>query len=220
MRFCWILAFGAALFTASLAEAEQVQVGGRFLSIEPPQGYCALDRTKPQDARVMQAVENAQADRNRVLMHFVPCNEIEAWRAGRLTSYSVYGNVAVQLENGQPRVAGMSRGDFINAMQSQMPKLDTKEVESEINARLQGMKLSDTQLLGVVDKDRNGLYIALAMTASAGGQDMAKAGVTSFTLLGPFVVNTNMATAAAPGAYDKLLAIQKPYLAKLVSQNP
>jgi hypothetical protein len=214
-----IVATAVLLALATTASADDISVGGRTLSIMPPEGYCALDRSNPADARVMDTVEKAQAGRNQVLMHFVPCTELEDWHAGRIAVYSVYGNVAVQLNNGTPTATRMSRTDFIDGMQAHMPTLDMKDIESEVNSKIEGMQLSGSQMLGVIDKDSNALYVALAMEVSANGENLAKSAVTTFTLLGPFVANTNMATAAMPGAYDRLLAIQKTYLANLVQQN-
>lgn len=219
MRFL-VLTLATFLSLVSMGRAEEIRVAGKTLSIVPPEGYCALDRDNPADAFVMDAVEKAQAGHGLVLMHFVLCTELDDWHAGRAPGYSHYGNASVQLQDGTPHTFRVSLPDFIAEMQKHMPTIDTAEIEQEINGKVEDVELSGSQVLGVIDKDSNALYLALVSTIEAGGQRTLLAGVTSFTLLGSFIANTNLTAPAEPGAHDRLLAIQKAYLAELVRQNP
>jgi hypothetical protein len=105
-------------------------------------------------------------------------------------------------------------------MESHMPKLDIAEIEKEIDAKTEGVDVSGSQLLGVIGKDANALYIGLLSNVTGGGQQATMAGVTSFTLLRSVIANTNLYEPAEAGAHDKLLSIQKTYLAELVRRNP
>jgi hypothetical protein len=215
------LAFVTLLALTAAAGAEDFQVGGETLSIDPPDGYCALDRSHPADAFILGAIEKTQAGANQVLMQFALCQQLEDWHAGRIPNYSNYGGVTVQLEDGTPRSIRMSRRDFIVGMQTHMPKADMTDIENEINAKLEGLAaISNSQMLGVVGKDGSALYIGVLGTVEVGGERTLLAGVTSITLLRSFVVNTNLYAPAEPEMHDHLLAIQKAYLAELVRQNP
>ena len=217
MRFL-LLAVGIFLFMTQAGQAAEFQVAGQTLSISPPHGYCALDRNNPSDAPVIERLEKSQAGRNQVLMSFALCSELADWRAGRIPYYKHYGNVTVQLQDGSPQKLQSSRADFIASMEETMPKIDPAEVDREVSTRTG--EITGSQLLGIIGKDSNALYIGLLVSLKAEGQPIVLAGVTSFTLLKSIVVNTNLYEPASADAHEHLLSIQQPYLAQLVQRNP
>lgn len=219
LRFL-ILTLATFLFLVSGGYAEEIQVGSKTLSIVPPEGYCVLDHNNPADAFVMDTVQKAQAGHGLVLMHFVLCTEFDDWHAGRAPGYSHYGNTSVQLQDGTPHTFRISLPEFIAEMQKHMPEIDMAEIEREVNGKVEGIELSGSQVLGVIGKDSNALYVGLASAVEVGGQRTLLAGVTSFTLLGSFIANTNLTAPAEPGAHERLLVTQKAYLAELVRLNP
>ena len=72
----------------------------------------------------------------------------------------------------------------------------------------------------MIGKDSNAHYVGMVSTVAAGGQRTLLAVVTSFTLLRSFIVNTSLTAPEEPGAHERLLAVQKTYLAELVRRNP
>ncbi len=219
MRFL-VLTLAAFLCLASSGHAEEIRLGSKTLSIPPPDGYCTFDRNNPADAFVMDTTERAQAGQNQVLVHFAPCRDLDDWHAGRIPNYSVYGNVAVQLERGAPHSIALARREFLARTKSEMPEVDIKEVESEANATTDAIQISESQFLGILDHDQNALYVGILSVAEVAGQKHRVISITGLTLLGSIVTNINLSAAADSGTIDRLVAIQKAYVAELVRLNP
>jgi hypothetical protein len=204
--------------------AEEIRAGGKTLSIDPPAGLCAYDRSNPSDALVMRRVEDQQTGMNAVPLQFGACDELADWRAGRIPVLSRYGQVMLPLTYpGAPGPIPFSRRQYIEAVAPQIPKVNAarmEELKVQMNAKTPDVQLSGLQNLGILDQDENGLYIGMLGVLDADGRRIPMAGVAATTLLDSIPVSVNLYAQIGEGVFDKLLAAQKAYLAGLILRNP
>jgi hypothetical protein len=218
------LAFAILLAFTAAGAAEDFQFGGQTLSISPPPGYCALDPSDPNDAVVIKRLEVQQEGMNLVPLQFGICNELADWRAGRIPVLSRYGQIMLPLSYAEaPRPLPMSRQEYLDTVAPQIPKVDAAQVaelESKLNARTEDVQISSIQNLGILDQDENAIYVGMLGVITGGGQKLPVAAVAAATLLESIPVTVNLYGPTDEGAFDKLVAIQKAYVADLIRRNP
>jgi hypothetical protein len=220
--FCLASAFLASGLVV-VARADTVRVAGQDLSLPPPTGHCFLDRTKPFDAFVMDAVEQPQRDQVKILLHFVPCDEIDAWRngTGEATLYGDIGAIKIQ---GLVRPVPFSRSEYLTQVAKEMPKVDVDAVEAQFNAKSEDIKVAATDFVAVLAQDGNAVYTGVlggaTLAANSDVQSKKKASVVAMTLLRSIPFTIDMTVDATPGALDGVLEELKPYVNELVRLNP
>jgi hypothetical protein len=201
-----------------------VRVGDKTLALDPPPGYCELDPGDPNDAVVIKRVETQQEGMNLVALQFGICNELADWRASRIPILSRYGQIMLPLSYAQaPRPLPMSRQEYLGEVAPAIPKVDAAEVaelESKLNSRTEDVQVSGIQNLGILDQDGNALYVGMLGVIEGGGQKLPVAAVAGATLLSSIPATVNLYGPTEEGAFDKLIAIQKAYVAELIRRNP
>jgi hypothetical protein len=208
---------------ATPAGADDISVGGKILSIAPPQGSCAYDRSNDADAAVMKRVEDAQAGRNSVVLQFGLCDEFVRWRANEIV-FTQFGQIMLPLTyTGAPCPLPMSRQAYLDQVAPKIPQIDAntvQKVEDELNSKVDDAQISDFQILGILDRDENALYVGFVGVLEIDGKRFPSAGVGAITMLGSVPAIVNLDGPAGEGVFDKLLDAQKAYVAELIRKNP
>jgi hypothetical protein len=215
-----LFALATLLLSAPVAAAEKFQIDGQTLSISPPEGYCLLDRSRPDDAGLTALLERSQEGVNRVLQNFALCAELEDWHAGRINNLRHFGNVMVPVENGETKALDMSRSAYVTALAGSVNSVDYTALEREINEKIDLVQISGTQFLGALHQDEQALYIGVLVALETGGKRLPQAGIAILTMLGKIPASMNMQWPAEEGVFDGLLAAQQSYAAALIQANP
>ena len=140
--------------TSNPALAASYQVAGRALDIEAPQSYCVLDPGIPAEAELFGFIEDANAGRNRVLVVFVDCDELESWRRGEMATLQRYGNVLTPIE--QTIYPDMARGVFLDELSIAMggnPPLGSEAGQLRLREAAPALEIGQSESLGILEAD-------------------------------------------------------------------
>lgn len=218
-----IVALAMLLAFAGPLAAEDVTAGGKTLSLQPPAGFCVYDRSNAFDAAAMQRAEDAQAGKNRIVLQFGRCDEFAQWRSGAIP-FGEFGRIMLPLNYpGAPQPLPLSRQKYLDIMAPKVPKLDPadlKRIEDQPSSKISDAQASGPQLLGLLDQDHNALYVGFLGVLEVGGKKYPLAGVGAVTMLGSIPASVNLYRPMEKGAFDKLIAAQKAYVAELIRKNP
>lgn len=218
-----IVAIAILVTFTTPVRANDVPVGGKTLSIAPPEGFCEYDRSNDFDAAVMKRVEDAQTGMNRVALQFGRCDEFKRWRAGGVT-FSQFGQIMLSLDYpGAPQPVPMSRQDYLDRVAPQIPQLnagDVQRIEDQLNGKINDAQIAGSQLLGILDRDKNALYVGFLGVLEVDGKQFPLAGIGAVTMLGSVPTTVNLYRPVGEGAFDKLIDVQKTYVADLIRRNP
>ena len=75
-----LTAFGVCGWTPSTL-AEDLQFADKKIAFAPPQGYCALDAMRPQEAQILDQQQKLQQLNSKLVLMFLPCPDLEKLRA-------------------------------------------------------------------------------------------------------------------------------------------
>ncbi|PWR18752.1 hypothetical protein DES42_10191 [Zavarzinia compransoris] len=95
------VALAGALLPAA-APAETLVVAGRPLELAPPFGFCRLSPEVEREAAVAAELARREAEQLRQALAFADCDELEAWRQGRLARIDRLGQIGATLRGGEP----------------------------------------------------------------------------------------------------------------------
>lgn len=207
---------------ASPAAAETFELAGHAVTIEPPAGFCRLDRDHPVDQYIFSVTEDVDSN-GSYLLQAAPCDSLDDWRNGFSPSLHRYMNAVTPLFDGAASSAGnMARSEFLSEMKRALPQADLAKVQAELERIYEGEAIAPTGLavLGVVGEDRNALYVALAATFENDLGAGARATVWAITLLNSIPVYVYLTDDLTSGVHDELAAELAPYMAELVRLNP
>jgi hypothetical protein len=210
-----------ALFLAlsvKFAGAATVNVAGRSLVLDPPQGYCQTDKNKAERP-IVESLEKGAGPGTIVLMVFARCDELESLRIGKMKNLQHYGQyMAVPV--GGPRVtpqpAGVIRADFIANIAASIESPAQKMPD-----QYPDLAAGQSKSIGLLDKDPNAAYVAALQGFKAPSGDTLKiASVAAITLINGIVVNTDLfeVYTMAP-AFEDLLKQQKTNMKTVVAKN-
>lgn len=217
----------AFVSSISAGHAETFTLAGKTVVLEPPQGYCALDAARPQEAALIAFNEKMQQPRNHVIMQLTDCDELAEFRAGKRQNFDKYGQYFTPVsEGGVKRVTGYARADFVADAAKELPKLDSGALVDEVTKKLHenaGTDVGGVKFLGVLKQDDAGVYMGIAFgDLSVGSQSLASSsmGVVGLTLVNEVSVSLGLYRAnVGPEAVPDLLAALEQTMASVVAAN-
>jgi hypothetical protein len=208
-------------------EGSFVMVGKTEVGLVLPEGHCELDPSEPADARIMSSIRGAIAGSNELVASFADCDELKGWRAGIKPTLDNFGQYMTLLQTLNQNI-DMARPAFISEVCQQMRAVSPAENEvltskagSRVEAIMEGVKVNEQKMLGVVGEDANGCYAALfqKMLAEVGGEKEI-AGVFTTTLVKGKIIYLNLYAPFGDGVVDRLLTAQKALAKRFVEANP
>ena len=210
----WSLGAGPAL-------AEKYRIADRFLAIEPPASYCAVDRKIAAENDLVEFIEQINAGLNRVLLVFVDCDELGLWRDGKVTLLQRYGQVLTPIDEVSYR--GMPRKVFLSQLEKAMDRAMPVGVEAgraRMEAVLPELQAGQTQSLGVLNVDDLAVYAAIAQKMGLGETEVVIAGVFAMTLMKDVPISVNLYRPYQGGTtIDKLEGEQRQFIEDLMKKN-
>lgn len=214
-------------FFCAAASAETLTLAGKTVVLEPPQGYCALDAARPQEAELIAFNEKMQQPRNHVIMQLADCEELAEFRAGKRQNFDKYGQYFTPISDGAVKlVTGYARADFLADAAKELPKLDSGALVDEVTKKARenaGADVAGVKFLGVLKQDDAGVYMGIAFgNLSVGNQSLAGSsmGVVGLTLVNEVSVSLGLYRAnVGPEAVPDLLAALRQTMASVVAAN-
>jgi hypothetical protein len=207
------------------AAAEQMVFAGQTLNIEPPAGYCALDRSRAAEASLLAAQEGAQRDANRIALAFAECNDLAKARESGTYDLAAYGMVLVPLQHGNVVKYTGSRPAFVADAAKQFGDFDADKAMETAKARIKesGVTVTGLRMLGVLAKDDTALYLGVTLDGVAdasGGSPQRVLGIVALTLVNEIAVSINIYQAGAnEDAIPAMIARDKAIVAALIAAN-
>jgi hypothetical protein len=203
-------------------------IGRTQIGLVLPEGHCELDAGEPADARIMSSIRGAIAGSNELVASFAECTELKGWRAGIYPTLNHFGQYMTLLQTLNQEI-DMPRPTMITEICKEMrasTPADNEAIMSKAGNRLEvimeGIKVNEQKLLGVVDEDEFGCYSALfqRMQAEVGGEKQI-AGVFTTTFVKGKIIYINLyAPFAGSETVDELLVAQKALAKRFVEANP
>src|SRR5690349_3945255 len=181
--FCAFARVNVCLVLFALgASAETLTLAGKTVVLEAPQGYCALDAARPQEAALIAFNEKMQQPRNHVIMQLADCDELAEFRADKRQNFDKYGQYFTAVSDGAvKRVTGYARADFLDDAAKELPKLDSGGIVDEVTKKVHdnaGADVGGVKFLGVLKQDDAGVYMGIAFgNLSVGDQNLAGSGM-------------------------------------------
>jgi hypothetical protein len=216
-----LLALLPMLAAMAGARAAGVELEGSRVELPLPPSQCALDAADKRDAAVIDFVKGTQTGRNAVLLVFAPCDQLQAYRAGRLAADDLSRAFWAALADdparpGRPRqFRGLARVDFVKGWAAALA--DPKRVRQGANTAMEEMEQRLKQLgtemrvtapeMAVLAADEEAIYVAMIFTETHGGKTTAYSLVSATTLIAGYGVSLYL-TEDPPraGVYHRLQA--------------
>jgi hypothetical protein len=160
------LAFAALLLAAaaSNALAAQANIGGVFIQLPPPGGFCELSTSNESDKRMITILGNLlQKSGNKLLAMSADCRQLADWHTGKrqlLDDYAQY----------QTQIAGMDKppsetvAQTCNTLRQEGNKIlenQLPDIKNRVESTLSKIKLNETSFLGVLAEDNVACYAGL-----------------------------------------------------------
>ncbi|MEZ5925120.1 MAG: caspase family protein [Hyphomicrobiaceae bacterium] len=201
-------------------------IGRTQVSLILPDGHCQLDPGEPADARIMSSIRGAIAGTNELVASFAECNELKGWRAGIYPTLNHFGQYMTLLQTLNQEIdvpSSIMIPEVCKEMRAASPA-ENQAIISKAGNRLEvimdGIKINEQKLLGVIDEDDYGCYAAIfqRMQAEVGGEKEV-AGVFTTTFVKGKFIYINLYAPFGDGIVDKLLAEQKALTKRFVEAN-
>jgi hypothetical protein len=211
----------SALSVAARAEGEakHLDLAGRTVILAPPNGSCVLDPINPRESQFIDYAARLQAGRNKLVLTFADCAELQEFRDGKRDGFAHHGIVLVTLQEGEVRPVDMSRAELIESAARSIPSIDTGAMLAEIRDKMTAAGgqavISDLKSLGVLDRNADALHVGLLI-----GGAVTQFAVTAITTLNDIPVSVTLYEPFDNSVdVTSLVAAQRFYLHDLVAMN-
>ncbi len=176
-----------------------VEIGGVKVALTAPAGHCIKDRNIPQDRELLENVERAVAGQNRLLIGFAECGQLAELRDGKRTSLDNFGQYMTPLSH-ERQVLTMTPSAYVAMMtkmfrEQGMALWSSQEgnVKQRLESSVEGLKLGQTKMLGVLRSDERAVYIGVVLGVRLpDGSDKRLLGVVSTGLIRGKMISVNV----------------------------
>ncbi len=203
------------------ANAEVFTFAGREIALDPPQGWCRLEESRPAEADKIALQRKIHGTANHLVMVYTPCDELAALRAGQRAEIGLLGGITIIQQDGAIRPApGLSRASFLDQLVRSIPGLDINSVMQASRERALGPDArGPAYAVPVVRQDEFAAYLGSSAKIAVGdGREIVLNAVNAVTLLNGLPVGMSIA-ALGDISLDTLFAQQQRNAATLVAAN-
>jgi hypothetical protein len=226
----WLLAaFPLALALPAFGQ-ERVSAGieGRHVAFMLPEGYCEARRSTAYGSAAYAVLEKLNERRNRVLLLFANCRELELKARDPAYRIHQHGSYLAPMNDGKLTVVppGYTRAKLLEEMRDVLPKLSSGEVGDLAQQQIRDAELDrQLQLSGTVvsylAEDAAAVYAGISSLVAMEGTKVRISCVTAITLVEDYIVSINLYDDFDPQAsFSVLLAAQKGVAKALIAANP
>jgi hypothetical protein len=181
--------------------AKDAQIGAAALTLPAPQGYCELTEQQPADVRLINVIGDlVAATKNELLAVSADCGQLEAWRAGKLTTLDDYVQYQTPVDAMDSTAA---RGDAVKqicasarAEGGKSVAGATTDLNARVDAAVKGAKFGETGFLGVLAEDADACYFGMLLKAhtEGGGAEESQLMISAATVVKGKIVFYNLST--------------------------
>lgn len=227
----------AVLAMAAVAAADEFEIDGHHLKIETIDGYCALGHTDPADKLLYGIADEAGRGVVRTLSYQADCAALARFRKDRSLKDDVEPSLLFQITliEGKETALPITREKFLEIMETVLKSQYGDEVyalakqgmaaavarlKEKLGPAMAGVTITDTQMLGIVDRDDLGVYIGIRQSYDNNGAPYVIAGVGATTIINglPLTV-TRTDRYTGPEQFPELTADVQRVLRALVTLN-
>lgn len=235
------LAFLATIFVAltltGSARAEEFDIGGRHLTIDIMAGYCAVGHSDPADRLLYGIADEAGRGVVRTLSYQADCVALERFRKDRSFHTDVEPSLLFQITllDGNEGPLPLTRDRFVEMMATVLKSQYSDEIyekakqgsqaavtrlKEKLGDVMANIALTDTKILGVLDRDDQGVYIGIVQSFDAAGRPYVVAGVGATTLVNglPLTI-TRSDVYSGPAQFPAMTAEVKRVIRELIRLN-
>ncbi len=230
MRNSAAIAALCLLVNVSLANAEEplppMQVAGKDVMLELPEKTCAYNKKEKADAKILEAMENADP-RSKLLLAFIDCDNLNAVRGIKGATYqpAYYGQILSHI-SGQASADNYTREAYVKAIDAQYGKEAPEKVMERGEASLKVLVSSHSndgqaQVIGRIKQDKDFIQVAMigSQQTPAGSVQMI-INVITFTKLGVPVAIYLAHPATSDMTLHALSDHSEQYVRQLITLNP
>jgi len=144
-----------------------VDVGGSEVGLVLPEGFCKLEKKNPSDARLISMIARMNAGRGKLYLSVAKCDQLKAWRAGRIKTLDDYGFVMVPIRAVRRKIRA-PRAAFVKTMERQLNKVSAQRrraIKASMRRRVRALgtslRLNETKILGVLKADDTAVHVGV-----------------------------------------------------------
>lgn len=144
-----------------------IDVGGTELGLALPAGFCKLDTSNANDARLIGMIKKMNRGRGTLYLSVANCEQLKAWRAGRMRTLDDYGFIMVPRKAIRGKIR-TSRAKFVKAMErrlNQMTDRRRRAMKASMRRRVRALnttlRLNQTKILGVLKADDTAVHVGV-----------------------------------------------------------
>jgi len=219
------------------ARAQDFDIAGHHLVIEPMEGYCPVGHNDPADKSIYAMVDEAARGVLRALSVQGDCAALDAFRKDRSRQTDILPALVFQLGllEGEEKALPMTRQKFLEIMDAALQSQHSDEIwtlakqseqaaltrlQAKTRAALAEMTPPDMAVLGMLDHDELGVYIGFVQAVDEGGKPNVTAGVGATTMVNglPLTVTRTEHYASAE-QFRSMTAELKRVLRELITRN-
>ena len=216
-------AFAIAAATSSALAAETT-VGGTFIQLPPPAGFCDLSDTDPSDKSMLTVTSDLVSNSgNKLLSMSADCRQLTDWRAQKrpLDDYAQYQTPVALIEKSSTEsvkktCAGLrAQGDKLVAEKA-------PNIKSRMESVLEKVKMNEMRFIGVLAEDSTACYGGLIHKfQTEAGTDKTQLTVFAATnIKNKSIFVYRMTVYMTSETVDTTLASLKTNIAALLAANP
>ena len=192
-------------------------LSGTTLHLPLPSGYCAIDRSRPDEAALFDAQARMLQPQNELLGLAIDCAELDAFRDQK-TQFGHYLAFLATEPAGTPiHRRNAERAAYVAELAGQIQTLDSAAIEQLANTHTQQMGVTTSvQRVGLVGKDEDAGYLGGVATYN----DIAVENVSALTLAGGWALSCNFySNQPGPGTTQALLDAAKAEARAVIAAN-
>jgi hypothetical protein len=220
------VAFAALLLAAagSNALAAQANIGGAFIQLPPPGGFCELDQSNASDKRMLTMLGPLlEKSGNKLLGMSADCRQLSEWHDGKrqlLDDYAQYQTPIASMDKPSSETVAETctvlRKQGEQILENQLP-----DIKKRVEATLSKVKLNETRFLGVLGEDSDACYAGLVQKIhTEANTDKTQITLFAISLIKDKSVFTyRFAVYQNPQTVDAILGKIKVDIAALIAAN-
>jgi trypsin-like peptidase len=199
-------------------------IGGVFVRLPAPSGFCELDESNASDNRLITVLGDLlQKSGNKLLAMSADCYQLEDWHTGKrqlLDDYAQYQTPIASMNKPPSETVAQScntlraRGNRILA--NQLP-----DIKARVESTLSNIKMNETSFIGVLGEDNDACYAGLLQKIHTEA-DTDKTQITVFAISivkKKFVFSYRFSVYRNPQTVDATLHKIKIDVAALIAAN-
>jgi hypothetical protein len=168
MIYRFACAFLIATSAAGPLLAADATIGGQYLKLPSPKGYCELSEQKPSDVEMIQTITRLlKTGGNQLLGMSAECNQLNAWQGNPrkvLDDYTQYqtpirASTAIARPENLKQICNATREQAANIISSNLSEF--KKQYEDVKKNIQ---LNSALSLGVLDEDPHTCYTGVLST--------------------------------------------------------